>query len=114
MIKYNNLENKRGQLDMNKTEVIARRILGWKLNRWDRWYDSEKEVFIYDFQPEEYLEHALLIVERLESFGYTYSAKGEHEVCFNDVCASGETLAQAITNAAFALADNSTIDDGWF
>ena len=113
MIKYNNLENKRGKLDMNKTEVIARRILGWKLNRYDRWYDAEKEEFIYDFEPEENLEHALLIVERLESFGYTYSATGVHEVCFNDVCESGETLAQAITNAAFSLADNSTIDEGW-
>ena len=39
---------------MNKTESIARRILGWKLNRWDRWYDSEKDIFIhdYEFQPE--------------------------------------------------------------
>ncbi|MEH7494594.1 BC1872 family protein [Neobacillus niacini] len=98
---------------MNKTEVIARRILGWKLNRWDRWYDSEKEVFIYDFQPEKNLEQALLIVERLKSFGYSYSVSGKHEVCFNDVCTSGDTLAQAITNAAFSLADNSTIDEGW-
>jgi hypothetical protein len=113
MVKYNNLENKRGQLDMNKTEVIARRILGWKLNRWDRWYDSEKEVFIYDFNPEDNLEHALLIVERLKGFGYTYTATGEYEVCFNDVSATGKTLAQAITNAAFTLADNSTIDEGW-
>jgi hypothetical protein len=109
MIKYNNLENKRGKSDMNKTEVIARRILGWKLNR----YDAEKEEFIYDFEPVENLEHALLIVQRLKSFGYTYSAAGEHEVCFNDVCASGKSLAQAITNAAFLLADNSTIDEGW-
>lgn len=113
MLKYNNQENKRGQSNMNKTEVIARRILGWKLNRWDRWYDPEREVFIYDFQPEENLEHALLIVEQLKSFGYTYSANGEHEVCFNEVCTSGDTLAQAITNAAFSLADNSTIDEGW-
>ncbi|WP_045515839.1 BC1872 family protein [Neobacillus niacini] len=98
---------------MNKTEVIARRILGWKLNRWDRWYDPEQGVFIYDFQPEESLDHALLIVERLKSFGYTYTATEEHEVWFNDVCENGDTLAQAITNAAFSLADNSTIDDGW-
>lgn len=42
---------------MNKTEVIARRILGWKLNRWDRWYDPEKGVFIYDFQPDENPDH---------------------------------------------------------
>ncbi|KGM45001.1 hypothetical protein P9D43_03195 [Neobacillus niacini] len=98
---------------MNKTEVIARRILGWKLNRWDRWYDQEKENFIYDFKPEENLEHALFIVERLKGFGYTYSVIGKYEVCFNDVCDNGKTLAQAITNAAFSLADNSTIDEGW-
>jgi hypothetical protein len=113
MVKYKNQENKRGRTDMNKTEVIARRIPGWKLNRYDRWYDAEKQEFIYAFQPDENLEHALFIVDRLKSFGYTYSAAGEHEVCFNDVCASGETLARAITNAAFTLADNSTIDEGW-
>lgn len=98
---------------MNKTEVIARRILGWKLNRWDRWYDPERSVFIYDFQPEECREHAFLIVEKLKSFGYTFSVKEEYGVCFNDVCETGDTLEQAITNAAFSLADNSTIDDGW-
>ncbi|WHY03100.1 hypothetical protein [Neobacillus sp. DY30] len=98
---------------MNKTEVIARRILGWKLNRWERWYDAEKEIYIYDFNPEANLEHALLIVERLKIFGYTYSEIGEYEVCFNDVCENGNSLAQAITNAAFSLADNSTIDEGW-
>ena len=45
-------------MNMNKTEVIARRILGWKLNRWDRWYDYEKGVFIHDseFQPEHRLD----------------------------------------------------------
>lgn len=98
---------------MNKTEIIARRILGWKLNRWDRWYDPEKSVFIYDFQPEESLEHALLIVKRLEGFGYTYTIKGNHEVCFNDISETGNTLAEAITNAAFAIADNSSIAEEW-
>lgn len=98
---------------MNKTEVIARRILGWKLNRWDRWYDSEKGVFIYDFQPEVKLEHAQLIVERLKSYGYTYTAKGEYEVYFNDVCETGNSLAEAISNAAFSLADNSSIAEEW-
>ena len=40
---------------MNKISGVARRILGWKLNRWDRWYDFEKRKFIpdTDFQPEE-------------------------------------------------------------
>jgi hypothetical protein len=98
---------------MNKIEVISRRILGWKLNRWDRWYDLEKDVFIYDFNPDENLDHALLIVGRLKSFGYTYSVKGNYEVCFNVVCETGDTLPEAITNAAFALADNSTIAEEW-
>lgn len=99
---------------MNKIEVISRRILGWKLNRWDRWYDPEKGVFIYDFNPHENLDHALLIVERLKCFGYTYREKGKYEVCFSEVCESGDSLAAAITNAAFSIADNSTIADEWF
>ena len=37
----------------------------------------------------------------------------EFEVCFNDVCATGDTLAQAITNAAFSLADNRGIPEEW-
>jgi hypothetical protein len=98
---------------MNKTEVIARRILGWKLNRWDRWYDPEKGVFIYDFQPDEIPDHAFLIVERLKSFGYTYMENGKYEVCFNDVCEIGNSLAEAITNAAFSLADNRSIPEEW-
>jgi len=51
---------------MNKTDSIARRILGWKLNRWDRWYDYEKGVFIHDseFQPEHSLDHAHSILRR--------------------------------------------------
>jgi hypothetical protein len=98
---------------MNKTEVIARRILGWKLNRWDRWYDPEKGVFIYDFQPDENPDHALLIVDRLKDFGYTYTEKRKYEVCFNEICESGNSLAEAITNAAFSLADNRSIPEEW-
>jgi hypothetical protein len=98
---------------MNQVEVIARRVLGWKLNRWDRWYDPEKEVFIYEFDPEQNLEHAMLIVEKLQEFGFAYKVSGDTEVCFNDACASGTTLAEAITNAAFLLADNSSVPDEW-
>jgi hypothetical protein len=100
---------------MNKVEIIARRILGWKLNRWDRWYDFEKNIFIYDseFQPEHNLEHAMLIVNRLEEFGFTYKTDGQKGVYFNDLYATGDTLAQAITNAAFLIADNSSIPEGW-
>jgi hypothetical protein len=96
---------------MNKIDSIARRILGWKLNRWDRWYDHEKGVFIYDseFQPEQNLGHAMLIVQRLERFGYTFTKNGDSEVSFNNVVATGETLAQAITNAAYSIIENHTI-----
>ncbi|MDQ0154785.1 BC1872 family protein [Robertmurraya andreesenii] len=92
---------------MNKTDAIARRILGWALNRWDRWYDSERNVFIHDsdFQPEKNLDHAMIIVERLEQLGFTFKKNGNSEVYFNDVKAKGETLAQAITNAAYSLVE---------
>jgi hypothetical protein len=98
---------------MNEIEVIARRILGWKLNRWDRWFDPEKRIFIYDFEPDKNLDHALFIVEKLKSFGYTYSSTEDNQVCFNEVRATGDTLAQAITNAAYSLADNRSIADEW-
>jgi hypothetical protein len=90
---------------MNKTESIARKIFGWKLNRWDRWYDYEKGVFIHDseFQPEHNLEHAMLVVEKLMNHGFQFTRHGVSEVSFNDVRASGETLSQAITNAAYSL-----------
>lgn len=98
---------------MNKTESIARRILGWKLNRWNQWYDFENKVFIStsDFQPEQDIAHAMIIVERLEKFGFVYSTNGVSEVCFNDVCATGDTLPQAITNAAYSIIEKSTIAD---
>lgn len=98
---------------MNKSEVIARRILGWKLNRWDRWYDFENNRFIYDFSPEESLDHAMMVVEKLKNLGFTYQVKAEYEVCFNEICEKGETLAEAITNAAFSIADNRSIADEW-
>jgi len=96
---------------MNKTDSIARRILGWKLNRWDRWYDYEKGVFIQDsdFQPEQNLGHAMLIVEKMENLGYKFKTAGNTEVWFNDVRANGETLAQAITNAAYSIIENTSV-----
>lgn len=98
---------------MMKTDSIARRILGWKLNRWDRWYDGEKGVFIHDadFQPEQNLNHAMLIVDRLEEMGFTYTVKGVSRVCFNEICATGETLAQAITNAAYSIVEHHSTAD---
>ena len=100
---------------MNKVEIIARRILGWKLNRWDRWYDYEQDQFIpvNEFQPEENLEHAMLIVEKLEELGFSYKTNETTGACFDSVCETGETLAQTITNAAFSIADYSSIDEGW-
>ncbi|WP_342430934.1 hypothetical protein [Neobacillus sp. FSL H8-0543] len=97
---------------MNKTDSIVRRILGWKLNRWDRWFDYEKNLFIYDseFQPEHNLDHAMLIVEKLEKFGFTFSKNGDYEVGFNNIRATGDTLPQAITNAAYSIIEqNSTV-----
>lgn len=98
---------------MNKIDAIARRILGWKLNRWDRWYDHEKRVFIQDtdFQPENNLDHAMLIVERLEQFGFSYRTNGNTEVAFNDTYGTGETLPQAITNAAYSIIEKSSMSD---
>lgn len=98
---------------MSKTDSIARKIFGWKLNRWDRWYDYEKGMFIQDseFQPEQNLDHAMKIVERLKDFGYTFKTNGDSEVSFNDIRAYGETLPQAITNAAYSIIEQSTIAD---
>ncbi len=98
---------------MNKVEVIARRIFGWKLHSWDKWYDYEKGIFIQNFQPEHNLDDAMQIVKRLEMFGFTYTPKSENEVCFNEICETGSTLAEAITNAAYTIADNSSIDEEW-
>ncbi|NHM32863.1 BC1872 family protein [Neobacillus terrae] len=100
---------------MNKAEIIARRIFGWKLNRWDRWYDFENNIFIpvSKFQPEQNIDHAMLIVKKLEEDGFTYKTNGDSEVCFNEVCAVGSTLAEAITNAACDMVDNGSIADEW-
>ncbi|RSK27544.1 hypothetical protein EJF36_12015 [Bacillus sp. HMF5848] len=103
---------------MNKTEAIARRILGWKLNRWDRWFDYEKGVFISvtDFQPEQNIDHAMLVVDRLQKKGITYEAKETpefFEVRFNNVTDTGKTLAEAITNTAYLIANSSSDADEW-
>lgn len=96
---------------MNKTDSIARRILGWKLNRWDRWYDYEKGEFIHEteFQPEESLDHAMIIVDKLRDFGFTFKTHGYSDVSFNDIRATGETLPQAITNAAYSIIEQHSM-----
>nr|WP_295971249.1 hypothetical protein [uncultured Bacillus sp.] len=104
---------------MNKRDSIARKILGWKLNNSGKWYDFEKGIFVDDseFQPDQNLNHAMLVVKKLEEAGYKYTIKGDSEVCFhnsyNQLCATGDTLAEAITNAAYLIADKSTLADGW-
>ncbi|WP_251552675.1 BC1872 family protein [Neobacillus muris] len=96
---------------MMKIDAIARKILGWKLNRWDRWYDYETGKFIHDseFQPEQNLAHAMMIVDRLEALGFTYKINGTSRVCFNEICATGNSLAEAITNAAYSLIECNSI-----
>ena len=94
---------------MNKKDSIARGILGWEANCYDSWYDCEKDLFIHDsyFQPEKFVEHAMLIVNKLEKSGFSYSTNGVSEVHFNDVIGTGDTLAQAITNAACSILENN-------
>ncbi|UCZ54938.1 hypothetical protein LGQ02_09405 [Bacillus shivajii] len=99
---------------MDKTEVIARRVLGWKLNRTNKWYNPEEGNIIENFQPDKKLDHAMLIVDRFEKFGFTYSKKSDNEVCFNKYCATGDTLQEAITNAAYSIAENNPIHNDWF
>lgn len=96
---------------MNKTDSIARRILGWKLNRWDRWYDYENNKFIHEseFQPEENHDHAMLIVKKLEEYGFQYKTNGISEAYFNEIRATGDTLPQAITNAAYNIIEQSSM-----
>lgn len=103
---------------MNHIETIARRILGWKLNRWDRWYDWENNEFIYEFDPENNLEHANWVVEKLKEYGFTFKKEqtenGDWLVCFNHFCEKGPTLEKAITACAYTIADGSSIPDEWF
>lgn len=97
---------------MTKTESIARKILGWKLNRWDRWYDYEEKKFIptNEFRPEKSMEQAMLIVKKLEQAGYKYTVNGGSKVCFNDVTGTGKTLPEAITNAAYTIIERNSAD----
>lgn len=98
---------------MDKTEVIVRRILGWKLNSLNKWFDPENRKFITNFDMENNLDDAMHVVHRLEKYGFTYTQKGENEVCFNDVCATGKTLQEAIVNAAYEIAEVNPIPDEW-
>lgn len=96
---------------MKKTDAIARRILGWKLNRWDRWFDYEKGIFINDseFNPEQNLVHAMLIVEKLEKLGYSFSSNGVSDAAFNQYKGTGKNLPEAIINAAYSIIENDSV-----
>ena len=93
---------------MNKKDIIAREILGWKTYNRDSWYDVEQNEFIHKsyFDPEKYIEHASLIVKKLDMFGVTYKTNGESVVRFDAVTGIGDTLPEAITNAACSFIEN--------
>lgn len=98
---------------MDKSEVIIRRILGWKLNSHNKWFDSVNRRFVTHFDLENNLDDAMLIVQQLEKFGYVFTKKGENEVCFNDICATGNTLTEAIVNAAYEVAEVDSTPSEW-
>lgn len=93
---------------MNKKDTIVREILGWKPYGKNSWYDVEKDLFVHEsyFKPEKFMEHAMLIVKKLEMMGVNYRMNGSSEVCFDDVIGTGATLPEAISNAAYRLIEN--------
>ena len=93
---------------MNKKDSIARQILGWKTNCKGSWYDAENEVFVNEayFKPDKFLEHAMIIVKKLEEFGFSYNTDGRSQVSFNNIHSVGHTLPEAITNGAYSLIQN--------
>ncbi|WP_394237125.1 hypothetical protein [Niallia oryzisoli] len=93
---------------MNKKDTIVREILGWKTYSKNSWYDVEKDSFVHEsyFHPEKFMEHAMLIVKKLEMFGVDYRTNGVSEVYFDDAIGRGATLPEAITNAAYKLVKN--------
>ncbi|WP_338471173.1 hypothetical protein R4Z10_20765 [Niallia sp. XMNu-256] len=90
---------------MNRKHEIIREILGWKPHNKNSWYNVEKEEYVHDsyFMPDQYMEHAMVIVEKLKMFGINYQTNGTSEAKFDDVTGRGETLPEAITNAAYYL-----------
>ncbi|MBB6444328.1 BC1872 family protein [Bacillus benzoevorans] len=96
---------------MNKTNSIAREILGWKEVSKGSWYDSDNQLFINEayFKPEKFIEHAMVIVKKLEKSGYSYQTDGCSEVSFNNINGTGNTLPEAIVNGAYSLVENYSI-----
>ena len=95
-------------MEMNKKDIIAREILGWKSRGKNSWYNLDKDEFVHDsyFMPEKYLEHAMLIVNQLAMFGITYRTNGNSEARFDDIIGTGSNLPEAITNAAYSFIKN--------
>lgn len=98
---------------MDKTEIIIRRILGWKLNSYNKWFDPVNGKFIDSFNMEKNLDDAMLVVKQLEKYGFVYSKKSDTEICFNDICAKGKNLNEAIMNAAYEVAEVNSVPDEW-
>ncbi|MCD8501345.1 MAG: hypothetical protein LRY71_06225 [Bacillaceae bacterium] len=102
---------------MDKVEVIARRVLGWSLNSPKKWYSVEEATFIENFDPTENLNDAMRIVRKFEELGFTFSKQGDTKVCFGNQfikeCGTGATLAEAITNAAYSIAEVESIPEDW-
>lgn len=93
---------------MNKKDIIAREILGWKSHGKNSWYNVDQDAFVHEsyFKPEKYLEHAMLIVNQLTMFGITYRTNGDTEARFDDVIGMGTSLPEAIKNAAYSFIEN--------
>lgn len=103
---------------MDYREILARRVMGWRLQTSGKWFDSVNRQVIEEFDPQVNPDQAKLLVTQLESFGFSYSISKQYTVCFENefhrICESGDTEAEAITNAAFALAENEPVPSEWF
>ena len=92
---------------MNKKDIIAREILGWKSRGKNSWYNVDRDQFVHDILTlcPRYLEHAMLI----ESISYVWSyisTNGDSEARFDDIIGIGSNLPEAITNAAYSFVKN--------
>lgn len=103
---------------MDYREILARRVMGWRLQTSGKWFDSNNAQVIEGFDPRENEDQAKLLVSQLESFGFRYTVTDQYTVCFENefhrICKSGEKLSEAITNAAYELAENEPVSSEWF
>lgn len=103
---------------MDYREVLARRVMGWRLQSAGKWFDSQEKRIIQGFDPSRNPEQADMLVRQLETFGFRYRQSGTYTVCFENefhkICESGSSREEAITNAAYALAENEPVPSEWF